>query len=654
MKITNTDKFSIFILSALFASCALVIFTYYPGLSGPFILDDINNLYELNKFGGVTDYNSFMQFVFGNSSGNLGRPVSMLSFLLDDQYYPGDPAKYKYTNVLIHVLCGLLIFHFIWKLLLVAGKDNRQSAAIALIVSIIWLLHPFNVSTVLYIIQRMAQLATLFTIAGLICYLYGREIAARNERLGLLIMTLSLFPFGVLATLSKENGILILGFILLLEFTVFNNSAKSRLLKLWLGICVVFPIILFIGWIISTWDGQMRTYTHRDFTLYERLLTEARVLCQYIFKTVLPSSVGTGVFHDDYPISRSLLSPATTLPAILSIIVLLVVAVKSRKTAPLLALAILWYFIGHLLESTFFPLEIYFEHRNYLPMVGVILGSVLVLKFLLDNYINKASTRKLIYAVVPAIIVVYSTLVTYQSSTIWGNTLKFYSVAAYEHPDSLRAQSVFGRFLAKIGEHEKAITVLKRIYSIHNEDISLALTIFNTSCRRKLPQPYTFDEIIQASKHAKYTGQFSSIVLNFIETNLSPGCYGYTHQQLHQVLDALEKITWLPKTALAEMQTVRAEIYVKDRDLNNAMLTLDRAFANQQLPVIAIRQVQLLVSAGLYDVAIEFLNKAKQAEKLNRLVLPEETFKYDVIEKDILSLKSQSQNAGSAGADKPH
>ena len=106
----ETGLAPVILLFSAFCICFLV---YYPGLSGIFLVDDKVTLQSINNQGGVTDWNSLLSFIFSNRSGPSGRPFSMLSFLIDDQAWPGDPASYKYTNIMIHILCGLCIFVFL-------------------------------------------------------------------------------------------------------------------------------------------------------------------------------------------------------------------------------------------------------------------------------------------------------------------------------------------------------------------------------------------------------------------------------------------------------------------------------------------------------------------------------------------------------------
>ena len=141
---------------------AFAVFAYWPGLSGPFLLDDFTTLGQLGNLGGVRDWETFNAFVFGGTAGPTGRPVALLSFLIDGNNWPTDALPFKRTNLVIHLLIAGLLFVLTKQLLCLAGSDAKNAGWVAFVSSSIWLLHPFLVSTTLYSVQRMAQLAILF------------------------------------------------------------------------------------------------------------------------------------------------------------------------------------------------------------------------------------------------------------------------------------------------------------------------------------------------------------------------------------------------------------------------------------------------------------------------------------------------------------
>src|SRR5690606_32282116 len=70
-------------------------------------------------------------------------------------------------------------------------------------------------------------------------------------------------------------------------------------------------------------------------------------------------------------ISRSIIDPWTTLGAIVAIILCLLFAAAKARKYPLLTFAILFFFLNHLVEGTVIPLELVFEHRNFIPSMFV-------------------------------------------------------------------------------------------------------------------------------------------------------------------------------------------------------------------------------------------------------------------------------------------
>ena len=192
----------------LWALLALTAAVYWPGLAGPLVLDDFENLKPLvDMHSGAI---SWQEVVFGSSVGVGGRPVAMLSFVLNWQTSAGEIWSLKHTNLAIHLMCGALLFWLSGRLLaepLSAVPTHRWW--LALLVASLWLLAPMQVSTVLYVVQRMAQLATLFVLAGLLCYVTGRQQLTKRRRLGIALMCLCFVLFWPLATLSKQNGALL-------------------------------------------------------------------------------------------------------------------------------------------------------------------------------------------------------------------------------------------------------------------------------------------------------------------------------------------------------------------------------------------------------------------------------------------------------------
>lgn len=463
-------------LKALFISVCLILsaLVYAPGLSGPYAFDDYPNLLN-NSYVQIKslDSTSLYHAAYSLAAGPLKRPVSMLSFALN-HYFAGsfdDSTPYKLTNLVIHVINGLLIFWLARLIFQRLAESNRAqghgliaspgpSVWIAAGITLLWLVHPIQLTSVLYIVQRMTTLSALFVLLGLILYFNGRNRMAVGNQNGAWLIFLGLFGCGTLAALSKENGVLLPIFMLVLELTLFSNeppwTAWRRLSphvkRAWsLGMA-----ILGLASLAAVIHYALPNYVYRDFTMLERLLTESRVLFFYLSLILVPQLNRFGLFHDDIEISTNLLTPWTTLPAVIGIVGLALFAVLTVRKWPLLALGILWFFTSHLLESTVFALEIAHEHRNYLGTFGIFLA--------VAHVIDRVSVRfghGKFWWTLPLMAMAFAGITCFRAFQ-WSNSVSLFSFEVLHNPESSSAQAGLGMRLAMSGNYDKGITALRR------------------------------------------------------------------------------------------------------------------------------------------------------------------------------------------------
>ena len=358
MSITQAhDKLSaVYVPIAAVITFTAVIAAYWMGLDGPFLFDDFASIATLGSHGGVTDWETFKSFVFGGNAGPTGRPLAKATFLLDANNWPTEPWPFKRTNLLIHLINGTLLAALSYQILRLLEFENRQAQWVAIAAAGAWLLHPFLVSTTLYVVQRMTQLSAMFVFAGLVGYLYGRTRLEGDRVRAYLIMSCSLVLGTFLAVISKENGALLPLLALVLEMTVVasNQRYRSQLNRPWFAAFVILPAItigLYLVYITSRADLFAIT-PPRDFSLYERALTQPRILTDYLYNWFIPKLYTTGVFQDHFLKSTALLSPVTTVLAIVLHGGLAMLALTKRREWPLFALVVLFFYGGHLVEST--------------------------------------------------------------------------------------------------------------------------------------------------------------------------------------------------------------------------------------------------------------------------------------------------------------
>ncbi len=467
------------------------LFSYWPGLAGPFMLDDFGTIAALGDRGGIRNWETFRAFVFGGHSGPTGRPLALLSFLIDGNNWPTDPWPFKRTNLAIHLINGALLGLLTVQILRLLQFDRQDAQWIAVLSTACWLLHPFLVSTTLYVVQRMAQLSTLFVLAGLVSYLYGRSLIAVNAVKAYLVMSVAIGMFGLLALISKENGLLLPLLVLVLEATVVA-SQKPRLHslhRLWSAAFIVLPSIVIAVYLASKLFSPtfFEVVPPRDFSLFERLLTQPRVLVDYLRHWFIPELYTTGVFQDHFIKSTGLFSPASTALSVLLHGTVISIAIVNRKKWPLFAFVALFFYAGHVLESSVINLELYFEHRNYLAATFLFLPLVVLLR-------QKTSTRTFLLAGVGMMLLLGG--FTRYSATVWQTFPGIVEASAHKAPTSARAQAQHAAQLLNAQRPDEALQVIERaVDNIPGDNALLLISRLTIRCQLGILTANDFESV---------------------------------------------------------------------------------------------------------------------------------------------------------------
>ncbi len=627
---SDQKKLLLQLLFFLYAPLFVTLLVYWPGLTGPFLFDDIENFKSLMKGGHDNTLDRLYYFIMTGNAGPLGRPISLLSFIINDNAWPSSPWSFKYTNMLIHMLNGCLIFILTLQLSKFTNINKDYRYFFAGIVMSIWLLHPIQSSTVLYVIQRMTQLSTLFMLSAITSFLYGRTLLfnSNNTVKAYIIMSFGVIIFGTLAAFSKENGALVFLFIATIEYTLCSNNQQTTGYKYWRHIFVNLPSLLLIAVFIINYKSFQSAYSIRDFTMYERVLTETRILCDYLFQTIIPRSGGTGVFHDDYLKSSGLLSPPQTLVSIIAISALLISGITFRKKHRILSFSILWFFSGHAMESTIIPLELYFEHRNYLPILGpIFLFSSIALK--VSHHLIKSNILVFIY-------ICLMTLITYDNNIIWGNKVLAAKVWALEKPNSIRAQQAASDLSIKAGDYKKAREYIANIHHKYPNNTALALQLALLDCDSKQLTKQQLDSTITTLTHGTYSQATVPTLVEFYALMKNKPCSVMSFQKILDIINALlENNYYKSNSNLHILNYWKGIVHADMHQLNPAMESLDLAGKYLDVVDIPLQQAVWLTTAGLYDEALEYINKAKLVNKKARLHLIR-----DRRSKDIENLRS--------------
>ncbi|MDR0529521.1 MAG: hypothetical protein LBG69_07940 [Zoogloeaceae bacterium] len=570
--------------------CAIFL-VYFPGMTGGFIFDDVGNILENENLAlKKLNFENIWAVSLSGNSGPLMRPVSVLSFALNYYISSGlSPWWMKMTNLCIHLVNTLLVGLFAHGLLSALWRKNKiegiaPAASYAWLVAAIWGLHPLNLTGVLYIVQRMTSLTTLFGLSALCLYLKWRSIEAVSSWRQWVVRGLLITLLFILSILSKENGILFIPLLLLVELFIFSGTRNDQPLKIgrvhlqWItGFVLISGVILFLTYALLITKPEH--FWHRNFNMTERLMTESRVLFYYLRLFLFPSLSEMMLFHDDFEISRGLFIPWTTSLSIAGLVIITFFAVWFRKCFPLFLFAWGWFIISHLMESTVISLELVFEHRNYFSFLG----------FLAWGAWELARSAVKIRKIVFLLLGVYITLcafITWQRSEIWGNTVTHVVFEANMHPRSYAAN----------------FQAAQELYVVMKRDGKLDLT--------SLIQSY-----LDQAKSAYYPGNSILVLQLRFDATLD-------RKSNLSVITALEK--GLREKNFSHINNSDIETLVNDHIVGQTYLTHEKMLllfkaALENKKISAFQKAQVYCSMSRY-YGLVLLDRA-EAEKMMRLSL---------------------------------
>jgi hypothetical protein len=421
-----------------------------------------------------------------------------------------NPYSWKLTNLVIHLVNGVLVFLLAHVLLAAStgtrhriepgagavrdlslaafsgasrtrrAPGDRRAGIVAALIAAAWMLLPINLTAVLYVVQRMESMANLFVLLGLVGYVAGRRSMlaipsqwngnpepGRKAWRGFAVCAASITLPLAIGLLAKETAVMLPLYAILIEWVVFGFSAtpitavpKRRDMRIILlsVLVLVLPLLIGLAW-LTPQLLRPETWATRDFTLGTRLLSETRIVSDYLIWTLLPTPNALSFYHDDFRVSDGLMTPPSTLASILFLVALVALTVWLKKRRPLAALGIALFLGCQLLTGTVLPLELIYEHRNYFASFGLLLAVVPLLaapastpKTPMANAGDTAGDHDhdalrfplLRYFLLGSLMMCWTALTAFTAHA-WGDPLRLAKDFASRAPQSPRAQYELGR-----------------------------------------------------------------------------------------------------------------------------------------------------------------------------------------------------------------
>lgn len=485
--------------------CAVIVLgtaAYWPGLSGDFVFDDIPNITDNRALRpAALTLESLASAALSAQSGPLKRPLAYLSFMANYRFFGPAPRSFKVVNLLIHVCNGWLVFLLLRRLVPAFIAERTLAISAAGFCALAWTLHPLNLTAVLLVVQRMTSLAATFVLLALLCYCAARQNSISRPERANRSLWLGVATFGAGGLATKENAVLLPLFALTVELTVFNFRAAQWLKPAYISGLLIAAVALV--YVLGPLDYLHTAYHERQFTANERLLTELRILVSYLGQILVPDPTRMSLLNDNVTLSRGLWEPATTAAAAAFWMIAIGVSVATRRRTPVILFGAGWYLTGHLLESTFVPLELIFEHRNYLAMLGPL---CLVTVGLTRATESSPSLRTLLAG---GVILILSAMTAYRSWQ-WSDSFTLALMEARHSPTSARAHIEFGRANFEQFLIEKrpdllatARRELRAAIKFGDEDFQPLVSLVNSYILNNEPVP---EEAIRALEHAMQSG----------------------------------------------------------------------------------------------------------------------------------------------------
>ncbi|MEP3561969.1 MAG: hypothetical protein ABJM19_04775 [Marinobacter sp.] len=465
----------------LFGIALVWLYSFAIGLQWGF--DDALNLSGLSA---VSDHVGFLNFISGGVAGPTGRPVSLLAFIPDYQHWPNNPMGFVYGSLIWHGLNVALVFLVVFRLIPLSKtlKDVSPLSG-ALLVACIWGGLAVHASGILMPVQRMTHISAFFSLVCIALYLFwrGLPIDKAFHFRGVLLLFFSGTSF-ILSVYAKENGVVTVTYIALIELLLLSSSPRP-VAKTWWKVLVYIALLAVPAAMLIMFQGSWMALFddapvyRRDFDHEQRLATQAVILWEYVRTIALPRVSSMGPYHDGHAIYGwgSILTWGAVL-AWLVVIAISAVLAKKYRTGKVLLFSVLFFLAGHQIESSIILLELYFEHRNYMPALGGALLCVVVLFKL-----KKMLGSPIVPAVVLVAIMTLNLFSVQQVASIWGNPLAAAELWYREHPGSSRAVQMLAREYQKHGFLDAGVRVLDEFVEEGSEGrLDVAIQAVNLAC----------------------------------------------------------------------------------------------------------------------------------------------------------------------------
>jgi Flp pilus assembly protein TadD len=387
---------------------------------------------------------------------DVSRPLIGYSLAVNYRLSGDSVWSYHAMNLLIHCVAALALFGLVRRTLQsprLATRYNEMAGALALVIALVWAVHPLQTQAVTYVIQRCESLMGM-------CYLLTLYFAVRSftaSRRSWWVIAAALAC--VAGMLSKQVMVTAPLMVFLFDYLFFSGSVVAALRRQW-------PLYagLALGWVAlacvmaASPASETAGFSVKSISPFEYLISEFSVICHYVRLAFVPAPL---VFDYDWPKATSLMAALPYAVPVVSAAALTGYGLCKRAGAAILGA---WFFLVLSVTSSVLPLDdLAFEYRMYLPLAAIIsgcaIGGVELWRVLAARLVKSGpqlSGGSLAFALAAALILVFGSLTVgrnkdYESDIgLWADTV-------VKRPENVRARNNFGYLLQEQGRLQEAV-----------------------------------------------------------------------------------------------------------------------------------------------------------------------------------------------------
>lgn len=463
------------LLPGALAVAVAVAACYARTLDVPFVFDDLPNIVE--------EPTVHLLALDGQGLGRAlagfpaGRWLARLSLALNFLAGGLDPTGYHLVNLAWHLLAsllaGLLALEVLGRLPAAQGAAPAARGRVALVTALLFAVHPIQVQSVTYVVQRMTSMGAAFGLLALWLYLRARREGARSLRL---LAGSALAAY--LAFACKETYVVLPLLALALEWLLVPGLA-ARVRARWRPALALGTAGLAVAVALAWHYADVLRTEHVRFgiPLDQRLLSQGSILLHYLSLLALPLP---GRLHLDYywQPARGLLDPPTTAAALLLVGLLTAGAVALRRRAPLVALAAVWFLAGLSVEQSILPIDLIFEHRLYLPSLGLFLLAAVGLERAAAALPALALRPHGAWALAAPLVAALAAGAVVRNED-WRDPSVLYADEAGNGPGASRGLLTLGMQLRVSGKLDEAAAVLRRALALEPGNMGARVNLAN-------------------------------------------------------------------------------------------------------------------------------------------------------------------------------